>query len=41
MLKTNEDGLVESLYHYLWLTDDMKGKQAFNFGVPDTIVYKY
>jgi len=41
MLNVNEDGLVESLYHFLWLTDDMKGKQPFNFSIPDTLIYKY
>jgi hypothetical protein len=41
MLTGNEDGLVEALYHFLWLTDDMKGKQPFNFMIPDTILYKY
>ena len=41
MLTGNEDGLVESLYHFLWLTDDMKGKLPFGFSIPDTILYKY
>jgi hypothetical protein len=36
-----DDGLVENLYHLLWLTDDVIDKKPFPFSIPDTVVYKY
>ncbi len=41
MISVNEDGLVDSIYHFLWLTDDLKGKQMLPFMLPDTIIYRY
>ena len=37
---TNTNGLIDNIYHFLWLKDDSLLKESFKLRVPETLIYK-
>jgi hypothetical protein len=36
----NSNGLVDSIYYYLWMKNDILKNSAFPVSIPDTIIFK-
>jgi len=37
----NTNGLIDTIYYYLWYKDESIKAGIFNVRIPDTVIYKY